>query len=162
MTADLDELDRLLAAATVRPWTINLDAVGGADLVGFDGAYVMDELAAFYKDDAALIVAAVNALPALIAELREKTAAIARVKSLHVPWYEVDGVRHDNLVSVGCEQYPGCEGTADNECQYDEQHEVPACYECRCVIDYLPGYLFWPCPTVRALSGTDTQEADRG
>jgi len=103
----------------------------------------------FGTDTAALIVAAVNALP-------KHVAAIRAVLDLHVPWYEVDGVRHDNTVTVPCYDFPGCTGTEHVDCPDSDGdgHEAPACYECRCVVDYdIPGHLLWPCPTVRAITG---------
>lgn len=101
-----------------------------------------------HENDAAAIVAAHSALPGL-------TAVARAVLELHHPWYEAGGVRHDNTVTVSCSDFNGCDGTADRWCAVaeDDGHEVLACHECRCVVDYdLDGFLLWPCPTVRAVT----------
>lgn len=80
----------------------------------------------------------------------------AAVLALHRPWYEAGGVRHDNTVTVSCPDFPGCDGTSERHCPdgEDDGHEVLACYECRCIVDYdLDGFLLWPCPTARAAAG---------
>jgi len=63
---DLDALAALLAKATPGPW----DAPNGETMI--DRVGTEDPVAdAYHYEDAALIVAAVNALPALIARVRE-------------------------------------------------------------------------------------------
>lgn len=78
---DLDQLSEALAAATPGPWvnpypfTKLIDAPGSTDNM----AIVQCDSAA----DAAAIVAAVNAAPVLIAELRDLRAREAAVRALH-------------------------------------------------------------------------------
>jgi hypothetical protein len=60
---DLDELERLLGAATPGPWHREGDAIAETD------NYEIGIIA--YAPDANLVVAAANALPALIARVRE-------------------------------------------------------------------------------------------
>lgn len=98
--------------------------------------------------DAACIVAEHNAVPDLI-------AAVRAVAERHRPWYEIKGVRHDNTVTVPCTDFADCDGTFEHDCAASDGdgHEVLACYECRCVVEYdIDGFLLWPCPTVRALT----------
>lgn len=89
---------------------------------------------------------------------------VEAVQALHRPWYEVNGKRHDHLVTVcGSDlpdghvfrvegpEYDRCD-PIDRENPEDSLHSVPACYECRCATDEgEPGYLLWPCDTARAL-----------
>lgn len=90
-------------------------------------------------------------------------AAARAIAALHVPWYEVNGVRHDHTVTAFGDDVP-----ADHVCRIgpehqtchiypespeDSEHEVLACAECRQVTsDGETGYLFWPCPTARILA----------
>jgi len=76
---DLDALEALLAKATPGTWALEerrdytdiVDGTGTSLLpTGWGGEPLID------RDDAALIVAAVNALPALIRELREARASV--------------------------------------------------------------------------------------
>jgi cell division protein ZapA (FtsZ GTPase activity inhibitor) len=67
-----DELEKLLAAATPGPWTHASDKLAAGNIKA--------------PDNAALIVAAVNALPELLAEnerLREESAANRRLLRLY-------------------------------------------------------------------------------
>ena len=87
----------------------------------------------------------------------------ADLRGLHVPWYEVNGVRHDHLVHVtGTENIPAdhvCRiGSEWDSCEIDPDdsgwsvHVVPACCECRAVTEeYEIGYKLWPCKTIRTL-----------
>ena len=90
---DRTELRRMLDGATPRPWewTTDLDALLG----GEEGEYrVIDTalaLRSYYvlrvaSEDAALIAAAVNALPGLLDQLDAAEAALARVRELHGGW----------------------------------------------------------------------------
>ncbi|MEV4846109.1 hypothetical protein AB0K20_23190 [Micromonospora matsumotoense] len=66
---DLDALDALAAAATDGPWTAHPDGLVWSPLIGdpVSGSVL--------PEDAALIAAARNALPALVAEVRQHRAA---------------------------------------------------------------------------------------
>lgn len=86
MTTDTDELRRLLEAATPGPWDL-----AGTDGMGFAVHRGEHETVALYcdRDDAALIAAAVNALPGLLdenaalrAQVAELRAAVERVEAL--------------------------------------------------------------------------------
>jgi hypothetical protein len=74
---DLDQLDALAAAATPGPWLVDRDGDVVADRD-------RDSMLAAYPSaaDAALIVAAVNALPALVAAARERDQLRAAVLTL--------------------------------------------------------------------------------
>lgn len=68
---DLDVLQKRLDAAPTKKWAVirEPDADDGPDTVIYLRVW-QDYDGGFQRDDAALIVAAVNALPDLIAELR--------------------------------------------------------------------------------------------
>ncbi|MEU6387648.1 hypothetical protein ABZ847_29290 [Streptomyces bauhiniae] len=68
---DLDALDAMAAAATDGPWTAHDDGLVWADRIGdpVSGSVL--------PEDAALIAAARNALPALVAEVRKLRAKLA-------------------------------------------------------------------------------------
>lgn len=94
---------------------------------------------------------------------KQLTDRIQAVEALHVPWYEVNGVRHDNLVHVSGEDVPAdhiCRvGPEFQRCELDpvypedSVHVVPACSECRAVTeDGEPGYKLWPCRTRLAVT----------
>lgn len=88
-------------------------------------------------------------------ERDEVAEALERVLALHVPWYEVSGVRHEQRVIVGWSDAPKGHicviGAGSDVCDPDETHAVLACSECRVAVpDYEYGLSFWPCPTVRA------------
>lgn len=70
ITALCDQLDQLRATAMPGPWGLERDRTGGYDLTRPDGDFLADPLGALSEDDAALIVAAVNAVPRLTAALR--------------------------------------------------------------------------------------------
>jgi hypothetical protein len=79
MTAplDLDALDALLAKATPRPWLRD----GSCVYIHADDMHIAE---ADRHTDARLIVAAVNALPGLIAHVRALELVIAEVDALLV------------------------------------------------------------------------------
>ena len=86
---DIDELERLLAAATPGEWAVCVDATGGTFVAGMtDTAETVCEFGAAPDDDgqeqldadAALIAAARNSLPAILTEIRELRAENARLK----------------------------------------------------------------------------------
>ena len=156
LRAHLDEIEAALRAAGPeypRPW--RQDSGWGENVLAADGDTVAG---ADYPFLAALIVAAVNALPGLLAAVREQADAIDKVRGLHRPWYEINGVRHEHTVTAPCyEDDCACDG---------EGHEVPACSECRWSDGDVDGYLLWPCPTARLLSpapdhGQPTGEEER-
>lgn len=160
LTVLLDQLDAARAKATPGEWEQHggdpsyvIGAVGHED-----GEYLdVADTAAFRKGsaqeaaDAACIVAAVNALPRL-------TAALRAVLALHVPWYEINGVRHDHTVTATCADFDRCDGDAEHECDDPDEHERLACNECRDVFEDIDGYLFWPCPTVTAIASAVAEE----
>ena len=71
MSYDLEELARLCAAATPGEWSVRFQAVRCAGQSRDLGGWL-------YSADAQLVVAARNALPALIARVRELEAERAR------------------------------------------------------------------------------------
>lgn len=80
MTLDLDELERLEREATPGPWETTADPLSGVP------AFVKtpgELIAADAPADAALIVAARNALPALLVELRA-LREVAKVAEAHL------------------------------------------------------------------------------
>lgn len=85
-------------------------------------------------------------------------AAVRAVLDKHVPWYEVNGLRHDHSVVVPCTEFADCDGDEHRDCDASDGdgHEVPACSECRWSDGDLDGYLLWPCPTVRAIAAALT------
>lgn len=68
LTAVAADLAAKLGAATPGPWGVDRDRTGGYDLVDEDGQFIADRLGAMDEDNARLIVAAVNAAPALLDE----------------------------------------------------------------------------------------------
>ena len=94
-----DELERLLAEATNRPWKMNtadktgedwlIASLGNSNEDGFDYIVTTDrvrasELDGDAKADAALIVAAVNALPELVALRKEVGRLRAELEAARV------------------------------------------------------------------------------
>lgn len=82
----------------------------------------------------------------LVAEVRRQDAALARVRGLH---------QATGTVPLSCEDFTGCSGTGDQDCgaRDADEHEVPACAECRVVHpdhDTAAQYA-WPCPTALAV-----------
>ena len=129
--------------------------------------YSRSEISEFTDADVDLIVAARNLLPVLLDEVEALRKVVADVRALHVPWYEVNGVRYEMRVYSNeapeghvCVK-PG-ESPYGDECNAEEEaHYVLACAECRCVIeDEVAGYWLWPCDTARLLAVLDKE--DRG
>lgn len=85
---DIDELERLLAAVTPGEWRpCELDQ--GVQI--WCGRNYIGETRDYTGDDAALIVAARDSLPAMIAEIRELRAENARLREgASWPSYDVD------------------------------------------------------------------------
>jgi hypothetical protein len=80
---DLDALDKLLAAGTPGPWEsdgfiVSAPHAWGLDEGGFVAGMIGTPGGTRVAEDAALIVAAVNSLPALIARVRLLEAAAQR------------------------------------------------------------------------------------
>lgn len=113
--SDLRELEGLLARATP-PARWNLDRSSGRDLI-FDGAqHIVSTRGPNFIENAALIVAAVNALPSLIADLREARGRIKRLetgyskmneevcqvlgKALGYPWFKDDPKNFPNATEA--------------------------------------------------------------
>lgn len=90
-----------------------------------------------------------------------KPASLAeRLRELHKPWYEIQGVRHDHLVivhpddlaKIGHEHVCRIGSTWDNCDPENEEHQALACIECRQTTeDGDPAYPIWPCATIRAV-----------
>ena len=82
----LDEMERLLKAGTPGPWERALNVViAGSERVAF---VWRDEDGQYSAANAALIVAAINALPGLIESARrveEMQAALQEIADRHVP-----------------------------------------------------------------------------
>jgi len=76
--ARLAAVDAAVALATPGPWAVSEDAIGGADIVSEStDVYVLDDLGAMYRADAAAIVALRNTGPAAV-------TAVQAVLQLHV------------------------------------------------------------------------------
>lgn len=84
--SELDELERLHEAATPSDWHV-VPLAGNIEhsVVGMLGGYVSEICVTIPKEDAALIVAARNALPGLIAAVRE-----GRARPVFVPTMATD------------------------------------------------------------------------
>lgn len=154
----LDRLDAARVKATPGEWSATSERADGGAYIDADprppGCPPPWVGHASRAADAACIVAEHNAMPRLV-------AAVRAVYAKHVPWYEIHGVRHDNTVTVPCTEFADCDGNSQLDCAASDGdgHEVLACYECRCVVDYdFDGFLLWPCPTVRALASALTEE----
>ena len=128
----LAELRRLLDANEV-PWSAHRPSPNYAryeirDDRGYDLAYTVEDA---LGGNAEIIVAAVNALPALLAERDALAAKVERVRALHAS-----------------------SGTAES-LGYDGEGEygliAPYCTGCEASDEYATA---WPCPTIRALDTT--------
>ena len=99
MPIDLEELERLLAEATPGPWTVSeCDDLHAAGIHAAEEKYPFGTTSA--NEEARLIVAAVNALPALISEIRELRADRERLD-----WLE--DVRKSNKFSCATNKFSG-------------------------------------------------------
>jgi hypothetical protein len=91
------------------------------------------------------------------AEVDALRAVVERVRALHRPWHEINGVRHDHRVLVGWDEAPAdhvCIVSDWYRCSPGEEHWVLACAECRRITeDGDPASPLWPCATIRALDG---------
>ena len=133
------ELRRLLDAATPGPWRDEMMQGQGLTLTAIiAGKPNPDDLrvigSTLAHNDARAIVAAVNALPALLDAAAERdalAAKVARVRALHAS-----------------------SGTAESQ-GYDGEGEygliAPYCTGCEASDEYATA---WPCPTIRALDAT--------
>lgn len=81
------------------------------------------------------------------------------ILGLHRPWYEINGVRHDNVVMAYFDddtvpQDHRCITEGPERCDADE-HYALACVECRAIIadGDMEGSLLWPCPTAQLVTG---------
>lgn len=98
-TPDLDALERLLAAATARPWCVDDHIVTKGDTPEEWHVYEQREddppLATCFhgraEADARLIAAAVNALPALIAAARERLGLMRAFGAISLAVAAIDG-----------------------------------------------------------------------
>jgi hypothetical protein len=140
-----------------------MEALLGRSSLGTDEAAAARESV---SPDAAM---AVVRMASLMRELTTVLAAIGLVKALHVPWYEIAGVRHEFRVMVGWDEAPddhvcviGRSPTRMDVCDPSVEHAVLACAECRASggddidVAYHP---FWPCKTYAVI---DACTADGG
>lgn len=115
---DLDELERLIAAASPRPWRIEpllRDYLAGA--VDGENRNVAD----MRRADAWLVVALHNAAPALIAAARERDRLRALCREAADALRAIDSALE-------------CECVCD--CASDEQEHEPECERCAaCTVD---------------------------
>jgi len=80
MANDIDALRALLAKATQGPWT-HAQSVSADAITALEGDYEIEVVSDVHRDDnAALIVAAVNALPSLCDEVERLRAEVERLK----------------------------------------------------------------------------------
>lgn len=77
-TAEVEALEALLAKATQRPWSIDDDDGGPVAFIEPEINYGNGYEGEIKSKDARLIVAAVNALPRLLAALRAQDVAVER------------------------------------------------------------------------------------
>jgi hypothetical protein len=150
ITALCDQLDQLRAAATPGEWHVakgGLIDAGEYDIVISGGQ--VDCMARCYGGvstiegdnlpaDAALIVAAINALPQL-------TAALRAVEALHAPveWHE-EAEPGEGVFDPTKPLTPFC-----HECTDDEYVDA---IEFGDPIDLSSDVVSWPCPTVTAIT----------
>lgn len=101
MTTDNAALRELRAAATSGPWGLEPDEGGVTEVVMATSLSAYVPILTADDADAALIVAAVNALPDLLDERDRMLATIARVEALAAEWEcEPASDRMDDMVHV--------------------------------------------------------------
>ena len=96
---DVDALDKLREAATAGPWACNAEPVTHQSPEGHiwseslraTGEWADEVADTFEHPDAALIVAAVNALPELLAEVRRGRVLREAVEGLAEEWAQTRG-----------------------------------------------------------------------
>lgn len=152
---ELDRLEALLAEATPGPWFQGRENHRYEDPREVYTRREPEEPnsvdaypTAYFAEDAALIVALVNAAPALIAAARERDAAVEAVRGVHRPrksamstWVCVEGNgKHKCYGDSSCSG--GCHFADDNATICDGDHTE------------------WPCATERALNAA-TRDGDR-
>lgn len=102
---------------------------------------------------------------AAIPERPEPEGLAAKLRELHKPWWEHNGVRHyQYCVTVGePRQGHECITEGIDQCRIednpdDSEHSDLACVECRPSYSDSdePGWLYWPCPTIALLDASDT------
>ncbi len=167
------ELQRLLDAATARPWMVDDEGDDVVVIVDEGNEFSFIQIAADLHQgddgltDARLIVAAVNALPALLRAAAERDALRAKldaVRTLHRPVGiydececpdEAKGVGHEDVDEVGltCNRiYTVCA-----ECCRDDVYQTE---DCAVYHDHDPDEAHH-CPTIRALDGDADQDAQK-
>ena len=147
----LAELRRLLDANEV-PWSAHRPSPNYAryeirDDRGYDLAYTVEDA---LGGNAEIIVAAVNALPALLdaaAERDELAAKVERVRAMHRPAY------NDAARSPLCPDCAAKAGVHPCGCWADTDYE-PVCAVCN--EGHKGMSVPWPCPTIRALCGAES------
>jgi hypothetical protein len=97
----------------------------------------------------------------LRAELADAKRRLGAVAALHVPWYEIAGVRHEHRVLVAWDEAPddhvcviGRTATVMDVCEPGDTHAVLACAECRASggdDTDVAHYPFYPCATAAVL-----------
>lgn len=151
----LAELRRLLDAATPGPWRDEMMQGQGLTLTAIiagkpnpDDLRVIGSMLA--HNDARAIVAAVNALPALLDAAAERDALAAkveRVRALHRPAY------NDAARSPLCPDCAGKAGVHPCGCWADTDYE-PVCAVCN--QGHKGMSVPWPCPTSRAIDEAES------
>ena len=145
-TPDLAELRRLAEAATQGPWAARYGVSWEARVCATTGSLADVNSTA----NAELIVAAVNALPALLdaaAERDELAAKVERVRAMHRPAY------NDAARSPLCPDCAAKAGVHPCGCWADTDYE-PVCAVCN--EGHKGMSVPWPCPTIRALCGAES------
>ena len=146
LTPDLAELRRLAEAATPGPWAARYGVSWEARVCATTGSLADVNSTA----NAELIVAAVNALPALLdaaAERDELAAKVERVRAMHRPAY------NDAARSPLCPDCAAKAGVHPCGCWADTDYE-PVCAVCN--EGHKGMSVPWPCPTIRALCGAES------
>ena len=82
--AEIDALMKLAGESTPRPWEATGPVDGGDYLIDSPSGLVGDTLESTHSEaDAAYLCAAANAAPALVARVRELSAALASIGCIH-------------------------------------------------------------------------------